>query len=176
MRIIIDGYNLIRQSDRLRAHDRRSLEAGRNALIQLLIPFRRERQHGITVVFDAWDAGGPVEERDRQSGIDIIYSRRGRKADDVIKEIIARGTGEETLVVTSDREVADYVTRRGATVVPSPAFESVVFRFNIGAASDVKEEASSEGDSGFQKGTKKKGPSRRLSRNQRDMQRKIRKL
>ncbi len=34
MHIIIDGYNLIRQSDALRRYERLSLEEGRNALIR----------------------------------------------------------------------------------------------------------------------------------------------
>ena len=107
MHIVIDGYNLIRQSDQLRSLDRRSLEEGRNALIRFLTPYKKGRRHAITVVFDAWDGGGPLEERDRQAGIDVIYSRRGKKADDVIKEMVSKGRGEETLVVTSDRDVAD---------------------------------------------------------------------
>ena len=36
MHIIVDGYNLIRQSDVLRGHERKSLEAGRKALIRSL--------------------------------------------------------------------------------------------------------------------------------------------
>ena len=31
MHIIVDGYNLIRQSDSLRGHERQSLEAGRKS-------------------------------------------------------------------------------------------------------------------------------------------------
>ena len=129
MHIIIDGYNLIRQSDHLRSLDRRSLEAGRNALIQFLAPYKRGRGHAMTVVFDAWDGDSPREERDRQAGIDIVYSRRGRKADDVIKEMVEKRTGTETLVVTSDRDIADYAMRRSATAISSPEFERVVLRF-----------------------------------------------
>ena len=41
MHLIIDGYNLIRQSDVLRAHERRGLEAGRKALLHMLAGYRR---------------------------------------------------------------------------------------------------------------------------------------
>src|SRR5512138_1801594 len=102
MHIIVDGYNLIRQSDVLRLHERQGLEAGRKALVHLLAGYRRSRGHRITVVFDGWLGGPPQEERDREAGIDIIYSRRGEKADEVIKRL-ARQHADETVVVTSDR-------------------------------------------------------------------------
>jgi len=175
MHIVIDGYNLIRQSDHLRSFDRRSLEEGRNALIRFLVPYKKGRPHAITVVFDAWDGGGPLEERDRQGGIDIIYSRRGKKADDVIKEMMGRRRGEEILVVTSDRDVADYAVRRGATAVSSPEFEEVVTRFHAGELASFSNEASEPEDRSW-KGTKKKGPSRRLSRSAKDFQNRMKKL
>jgi uncharacterized protein len=175
MHIVIDGYNLIRQSDHLRPYDRRSLEEGRNALIQFLLPYRKGRCHAITVVFDAWDGGGPLEERDTQAGIDIVYSRRGKKADDVIKEMVERRGGEEVLIVTSDRDVADHAVHRGATAISSPEFERVVFRFLAGDFYSSEESGSDEDESSL-KGTKKKGPARRLSRNAKDIQKKLKKL
>jgi len=48
--ILIDGYNLIRQSDILRNYERQSLEAGRRALISKLIEYEKRRGHKITVV------------------------------------------------------------------------------------------------------------------------------
>lgn len=176
MHIIIDGYNLIRQSDHLRSVDRRSLEAGRNALIQFLAPYRRGRGHAMTVVFDAWDGGGPREERDRQAGIDIVYSRRGRKADDVIKEMVEKRTGTETLVVTSDRDIADYAVRRSATAVSSPEFERAVLRFYERMAFPSASEEMDENEERGGKGTRKKGPSRRVSRGAKNFQKKIKKL
>jgi len=81
MHIIVDGYNLIRQSDTFRQSERKSLEEGRNALIRSLAGYRKLRGHRITVVFDGWVGGSPLEERDRALGVEIIYSRLGEKAD-----------------------------------------------------------------------------------------------
>ena len=175
MHIVIDGYNLIRQSDQLRSLDRRSLEEGRNALIRFLAPYKKGRNHAITVVFDAWDGGSPLEERDRHGGINIIYSRRGQKADDVIKEMMETCRGEEILVVTSDRDVSDYAVRRGATALSSPEFEEAVTRFHAGEPVPFRNEASEPEDSSW-KGTKKKGPSRRLSRSAKDFRNRLKKL
>ncbi len=121
MHIIVDGYNLIRQSDVLRGHERQSLEAGRKALIRGLAQYKRLRGHRITVVFDGWEGGSPLEERDLAGGVAIIYSRLGEKADEVIKRLVAAGS-EEILVVTSDREIATFAARRGKSSIASPEF------------------------------------------------------
>ena len=42
MFILIDGYNLIRQSDTLRRYERKSLEEGRRALIAKLVEYERK--------------------------------------------------------------------------------------------------------------------------------------
>ena len=66
MHILIDGYNLIRQSINLRRFERQSLEAGRKALIAWLSEYRNRKDHRITVVFDSWESGQPQEERGGQ--------------------------------------------------------------------------------------------------------------
>ena len=50
LEIIIDGYNLIRQSRSLRRLDAQSLEQGREALLERLIAYHQVRGHPITVV------------------------------------------------------------------------------------------------------------------------------
>ena len=116
MHIIIDGYNMIRQSDALRRYERLSLEAGRNALIRSVSHYKKQRGHKVTVVFDGWQGGPVEEERAKLSGIDIIYSRKGEKADEVIKRMVQE-RAEEIVVVTSDRGIADFVGRRGRTAI-----------------------------------------------------------
>jgi len=176
MHIIIDGYNLIRQSDVLRAHERQGLEAGRKALVHLLAGYRRAAGHRITVVFDGWLGGPPQEERDRESGIDIIYSRRGEKADEVIKRL-ARAQAGETIVVTSDRPVMDAAMRAGAAAIASREFEERVRRPR-GLPAQAPELRGKDEDGGYPppRGTKKKGPSHRTSKRERMKQRGMEKL
>ena len=176
MHIIIDGYNLIRQSDTLRRHERLSLEEGRKALIRFTAMYRRYRGHKVTVVFDGWEGGPAEEERDRQEGIDIVYSHRGEKADEVIKRMVQK-TGEEIVVVTSDRGIADFVSRRGGTAVSSQEFEGHISRL-LAARPDAlpQAEGSYEKDEGAREAAKRKGPSKRLSRKQKAAMAKIRKL
>ena len=91
MHLIIDGYNVIRQSLELQLLDARELEAGRTALLARLAAYRERHRHKITVVFDGWLGGDLKETRDRHQGMLIIYSRRGEKADEVIKRLLAAG-------------------------------------------------------------------------------------
>jgi hypothetical protein len=173
MLILIDGYNLIRQSDTLRNYERQSLEEGRRALIAKLIEYEKRRRHKITVVFDGWKNGSADEGRDRTGKINIIYSRHGEKADDVIKRIAAH-TAEDTLVVSSDREIASYITRCGRTALTSLEFEAIMNKV-ISPSPGSNFEAEKQ-DENPERQNKKKGPARRLPRAKRQAQTKIKKL
>jgi len=131
----------------------------------------------MTVVFDGWEGGPAEEERDRQEGIDIVYSRRGEKADDVIKRMVQH-RGEECVVVSSDRDIADFVSRRGGTAVSSQDFEALIDKVK-----DRMSDTQPRSDEGYDKdeddvreGVKRKGPSRRLSRKKKAAIVKLRKL
>jgi predicted RNA-binding protein with PIN domain len=177
MHIIVDGYNLIRQSDTFRQSERKSLEEGRNALIRSLAGYRKLRGHRITVVFDGWVGGSPLEERDRAGGVEIIYSRLGEKADEVIKRLLAKGD-EEILVVTSDREIAVFAVRRGKSAIASAAFEERLEQVTAGSFPGESNDTddADEDEDGDRPGMKRKGPSRRLSKQQRAAQARIHKL
>jgi predicted RNA-binding protein with PIN domain len=172
MLILIDGYNLIRQSDNLRRYERKSLEAGRKALITKLVEYEKKKTHSITVVFDGVQNGGADEGRDREGKINIIYSRHGERADDVIKRIAAQAIGD-IIVVSSDREISSYVTSLGKTPLTSPEFEIIV---NKAILSSPRPTAVVQKNEIHERKTKKKGPSKRLPRAKRKAQIKIEKL
>jgi len=175
MHIIVDGYNLIRQSDALRGAERRSLEEGRKALVRSLAGYKRLRGHRITVVFDGWEGGSPQEERDLAGGVAIIYSRLGEKADEVIKRLVA-GASEEILVVTSDREIASFTARRGKAAVASPEFAARLDRVAAGDFPANAPGAEDEEEDDKRRGAKGKGPARRLSKQKRAALARINKL
>jgi len=163
MHIIIDGYNLIRQSEALRRFERFGLEVGRKELIRLLSLYRKSRGHKITVVFDGWMSGPPVEEREREGSIIVVYSKRGEKADEVIKRMVSKKE-EETVVVTSDRDLADSISRRGSAAIPALTFESRLHAADANLPNDTGGEKEEKTDGDTARGTKKKGPSRKMSK------------
>ena len=69
--IIIDGYNMIRQSPELSKQEDVDIQLGREALIDWLAAYKRHRPHKITVVFDGSNAPTVSTRRDRIKGITI---------------------------------------------------------------------------------------------------------
>ena len=169
--IIIDGYNLIRQSTALSALDQQDIMLGRDALVDMLAAYRKIKPHRITVVFDGINSPAFSPQRNRQKGISMRFSRSGESADDVIKRM-AHNEREKALVVSSDRDVADSAAASGAATISAQEFEA---KIEMAAHLD-----SPNGDDedlrGWTPTTRKKGPSRRLPKKQRRNRMKIKKL
>lgn len=121
--LIIDGYNLLGVRGQVGPHSAGDIEPGREQLIRELSLYRQRKAHPITVVFDGWQQGGVSERREHRSGIQVVYSRRGERADQVIQRL-AEDFGSDCAVVSSDHEVANFAKARGALVIGSPEFES----------------------------------------------------
>ncbi|UCF89508.1 MAG: NYN domain-containing protein [bacterium] len=161
MRIVIDGYNLIRRVPELRALDREDLEAGRETLVRELSAYRAGKGHRITVVFDGAESlhlGGGSE---RVAGISVRYSPRGRSADSIIREMCREGKAE--VVVTGDREIVDTAKRWGTTAVsPELFWDRVQEEMYRKLKGEEEEEEQEEGKRG--KGEKGRKLSKELRR------------
>ena len=171
LHIIIDGYNLIRQSATLSALDRQDIMLGREALVNRLATYRKIKSHRITVVFDSRQSPLFSVQKEHRQGIAIRFSRGGESADDVIKRM-AWKEKEKALVVSSDREIVDYAASCGAATISAPRFENKIEM----AVQIDRHTGASQNDSGRISRTKKKGPSRRLSKKMRRNRMKIKKL
>jgi len=171
--IVIDGYNLIRQSTTLNLieHDH-SLEEGRQALLERLVSYRKMKHHPMTVVFDGTNADNFMVARSRRRGIHVLFSRRGELADSVIKRIVMRER-ERAIVVSSDREIADFAAQHGAGAIDCTEFER---KMEMATYPDMDQTDSAEIEEGWKPTTKKKGPSRRTPKRQRKSLVKKRKL
>jgi len=171
LHIIIDGYNLIRQSSRLSRLDVQDIQLGREALVDMLAAYKKFKAHRITVVFDG--SGLPLlsRQRDRQKGITIVYSQTGESADAVIKKM-ARREGAKALVVSSDQEIVHAAASWDAATISARDFESKL------EISLYMNDAQFEGEdqAGWTPTTRKKGPRKRLSKKERHNRAKLRKL
>jgi len=171
LHIIIDGYNLIRQSPELSRVDAGDIQLGREALLDLLAAYRRVRPHRMTVVFDGTRAPWASPQRDRYRGIAIEFSRRGETADEVIRRMASRWR-EQAMVVSSDNAVVSHAERQGSAVVSSPEFEE-----KLRMAAFLQDDSpADEGREAWTPTTRKKGPSRRLPKRERLRRRKLKKL
>lgn len=169
--IIIDGYNLIRSSSSLSSLDQQDIQLGREALLDTLSAYKRIRPHKITVVFDGTNAPLFEQPQDQIKGIRIKYSRSGESADTVIKRMAVKER-EKALIVSSDLDVVNFAASVGAATISSPAFEEKI----IMATYMDKKGIENQEQGGWIPTTRKKGPSRRLSKRKRRNRVKIRKL
>ncbi len=172
LHIIVDGYNVIRQSEQLRIIDLRDMQEGREALQDMLVEYRKRKGHPITIVFDGTYAFSPDTRRQRFRGISILFSRHGETADTVIKRMAAREK-ERALVVSSDRDIVSFVRSVGSATIGSGAFEEKIFQALYSGENVGMEDSP---NTGWIPTTRKKGPSRRLSKKKRRNRDKIVKL
>lgn len=117
--ILIDGYNLIGI-----AH--KNLEKARNNLIEKLCEYSELKGHNITVVFDGWKKGQATETKLRIGDVNIIYSKLGEKADFVIKKLLFETT-KSWIVVSSDREISDFATKKDFVSLTASEFEDRLY-------------------------------------------------
>lgn len=170
--IVIDGYNLIRQSRQFRELDLQDMQSGREALVSALAAYKKIKPHAISVVFDGAAAPAGMPRQDRCKGIELHYSRPGELADAVIKRMAAREK-EKLLVVSSDMDIVRFVETVGAAAISAPEFEE---RLIMAQYMDLKGTDESDAIGGWKPTTRKKGPSRRLSKRRRKVQKKMSKL
>ena len=167
MWIIVDGYNVIRQWPALAMLDQADLQSGREALLRELQSYRRHKGHRITVVFDGRERGGSSEATQHVGGVAVRYSRQGETAYVVIARL-AREGGSGILVVSSDREVSVATRRQGAACVSSLEFIGKVEASRLASVKGGEEE-----DRPVKMG---KGTSRRLTKAERQLRRRVRSL
>jgi predicted RNA-binding protein with PIN domain len=118
--VIIDGYNVI-------GIFHKDMEKARNDFIDLLVSYKKIKNHDITVVFDGYKSGDKKEKIIVTGGIRVIFSRLGEKADDVIKRIISEEK-KDWIVVSSDKDIASFAWSFGSTPIFSETFLSRITR------------------------------------------------
>ncbi len=122
MDIIIDGYNVIFKISELGyIAEKCDIETLRNRFLTLLEQYKEKRKHKLIVVFDGQGAGNSYETR--AAGIDVVFSREGLDADEEIKRMVSGSVNpRHTTVITSDRDIEQYVKKYGCKVVEPSAF------------------------------------------------------
>ncbi len=121
--VIIDGYNLLGARGGLSHVSGAALEQARERLLLELATYRQHKGHAVTVVFDGWRQGRGFEGHAFRSGVEVIYSPRGIRADQVIQRL-ATTYGRECAVVSSDHEVAIHARGCGAIVLAASEFDA----------------------------------------------------
>ncbi|OGQ54324.1 MAG: hypothetical protein A3J24_03160 [Deltaproteobacteria bacterium RIFCSPLOWO2_02_FULL_53_8] len=164
-RIIIDGYNLLGTGFGM-LHD---IDEGRDGLISRLLVYKKARRVKLCVVFDGTRSGNLAEGRESRAGIEVIFSRDGVDADTVIKKM-ADEHGEGLTIVTSDHALASYCAGRGAVVVSTAEFESLLDAAAYEEMKGVKPEDEDDAP------VERKGEARRLPKAERKKRQRLKKM
>lgn len=167
MHLIIDGYNLLHVNRFLTQCNALQLQWERERLIDQLSTYQKFKSCKMTVVFDGWQGGWNTEKKETKKGVELIYSKLGEKADEVIKRLV-REKGSGAIVITSDREIARFAERMAVSVISSEQFqEKLKGPFN--QVEDIFEV-------GEERGIKRKGLARRLSKKEKRVRAALKKL
>ena len=145
--ILIDGYNLIRQTEGLAQQEyRKGLEAGREALIRRLSAFRRATGDVIMVVFDGDDGFDNMPRSYKKMGVTVIFSQPPQTADDVIISRVQRSHGKKSLrIVSSDRAIVQSAKQHKIETISSEAFACKMAQHQmIGPKHRVQDNSSEE--------------------------------
>jgi predicted RNA-binding protein with PIN domain len=120
MHIIIDGYNVLKRVTDVT----RSTDQQRQQFIALLSSYAQIKGHAIILVFD----GGPYDRTTRleHNTIEIIYAGPHTSADEVIIALLKKFSPENTLIVSSDRGIAQQATERHFISLDAAAFYHIV--------------------------------------------------
>ncbi len=168
MHLIIDGYNLLHVNRSLTCLNSTELRWERDRLIDQLSAYQKLKSCGMTVVFDGWQGGWNTEKSEHHREIEIIYSKLGEKADEVIKRLV-KEKGSGAIVITSDRDISRFAERMDVAVIPSEPF-----REKLEVSPNRFEESLEEEEE--ERGVRKKGLSRRLSKKEKRTRAALKKL
>lgn len=121
--LLVDGYNVTKLE-----WGGSSLAEQRSRLLRELAPVVARSGAEVTVVFDGADLSHrPAVSPPR--GVRVRFSPADVTADEVVRDLVrAEPAGRAVVVVSSDREVADFAVQAGARAVPAVALVRLLDR------------------------------------------------
>ena len=110
VRILVDGYSLLHNWPELAPGQPRHSAAARDELIRILTLYRDAVATPLTIVFDGSGAPGGAPRPLSTPEMEVLYSRAGQTADDIIERVAFRMRDYgEVLAVTDDFAERDMV-------------------------------------------------------------------
>jgi uncharacterized protein len=127
VRILVDGYSLLHGWPELAPNQPRFSAAARDELVQLLTLYADAAGTPVTVVFDGAGPRYSRPQAEELRGVEILYSRSGQTADQIIERVTHRMKPYgEVLVVTDDHAERDTVIALGGLAVSCATFAAMV--------------------------------------------------
>ena len=116
VRILVDGYSLLHNWPELAPGRARHSAAARDALAQRLTLYQDATGTPVTIFFDGSGSPGAKPGAATPACVEILYSRRGQTADQMIERAVHRfGPYGEVLAVTDDHAERETVISLGGS-------------------------------------------------------------
>ena len=125
MHIVVDGYNYIHRINGSAVAKGSSMDLLQRDFLEKCARHKKIRPVRITVVFDAYGSYSPGRHSENFRGIEVIYSKEGETADDVIIGWI-RKRPAGLIVVSSDRAIIDEAKLRGVSFMTPVKFAEML--------------------------------------------------
>jgi len=119
--LIIDGYNLLHQDDKLAGLLQTDIHLARNRLVRMAEATAHKMAAQTTIVFDGREAG--ADDALTAKHLEVFFSPSNLSADSVIERLVCKYANPgKILVVTSDRAECETVSSAGAHTMSSQEF------------------------------------------------------
>jgi len=139
VRIMVDGYSLLHQWPELAPGRARHSAAARQELIHQMVLYRDAIHIPITIVFDGAGGSPSVENNPGSDNIEILFSKSGQTADQIIERVAARMKSfGEVLAVTDDHAERDMVISLGGAASSCSNFIATVSSTMEGLGSEIQ--------------------------------------
>lgn len=116
-----------------------------------------------------------MEQREHRAGVEVIYSKRGEKADQVIQRLV-REYGSECAVVSSDYEIVNVAKSHRAFVMGAQEFAGRLLRPASSTGAVPYKELDTRDDVRPDRGAEKKGNPKKLPKSQRRRQNQLKRF
>src|SRR5271170_7942185 len=118
--ILVDGYSVLHAWPRFTTRKSRqmSLQQRREMLVVMLRQYADHHHRRVTVVFDGYAAKHKPEVAEPKRGVEVLFSDKGKTADDLIERLVGQSEHRaDMVVVTSDNMERRTVESLGAQSV-----------------------------------------------------------
>ena len=114
VRILVDGYSLLHAWPQLAPGEPRHSSVAREELVRTLTQYRDATGTPLTIIFDGAGAPANTPEATSPEGLEVLYSKNGQTADDLIERTAYRlKPYGEALAITNDYAERDTVIAMG---------------------------------------------------------------
>ena len=129
--LLVDGYNIIFAWEELRDLSRISIDAARQALIEILENYQGFRKCEVIAVFDAYKVKGGKEHTEKQGNVTVVFTAEAETADTYIERTTYQMKSKcNVRVATSDRLEQMIILGNDAMRVSASEFQEEVSQIN----------------------------------------------